>query len=77
LTREEQNLIKQLGHYMVIVHQHNMVISPWAMTAAVLMQSPQGVTVRELVREVDWVKRLASNLGAYIDWPGELYAYFT
>lgn len=69
LTQEEQDLIRMLGHHVVMVHQHNMVISPWAMVAAVLMQSQQGVTVRELVREVDWVKRLASNLGAYIDWP--------
>ena len=57
---------------MVLVHQHNMVISPWTMVAAILMQSQQDVTVRSLVHEVDWVKHLASNLGAYIDWPGEL-----
>nr|KAG5704262.1 hypothetical protein BaRGS_012550 [Batillaria attramentaria] len=69
LTQEEQDLIRLLGHHVVLVHQHNMVISPWSMVAAVLMQSQQGVTVRELIREVDWVKRLASNLGAYIDWP--------
>ncbi|KAK7103571.1 dihydroxyacetone phosphate acyltransferase-like [Littorina saxatilis] len=69
LTQEEQSLIRTLGYHMVLVHQHNMVISPWSMVAAVLMQSQQGVTVRSLVHEVDWVKRLASNLGAYIDWP--------
>lgn len=69
LTHEEQDLIKMLGHHIVLIHQHSMVISPWSMVAAILMQSQQGVTVRELIREVDWVKRLASNLGAYIDWP--------
>lgn len=69
LTGEEQNLIRELGHHMVLVHQQHMVISPWSMMAAVLVQSQQGITLRELVREVDWLKRLASNLGAYIDWP--------
>ena len=23
-----------------------------------------------LIKEVDWLKRLAHNLGAYVDWPG-------
>ena len=71
LTQEEQSLIHTLGYHMVLVHQHNMVISPWTMVAAILMQSHQDVTVRSLMHEVDWVKHLASNLGAYIDWPGE------
>lgn len=69
LTSEEQSLIRTLGHHMVLVHQHNMVISPWSMVSAVLMQTQQGMTVRALVHEVEWLKRLASNLGAYIDWP--------
>lgn len=73
LTQEEQQLIHLLGHHIVQIHQHNMVISPWVMIAAVLVQSQQGVMVKEMVREVEWVKRLASNLGAYIDWPGEIF----
>ena len=71
LTPEEQSLIQMLGYHMVLVHQHSMVVSPWTMVAAVLMQTQQGVPVKSLVHEVEWVKRLASNLGAYIDWPGE------
>ncbi|BFZ06861.1 hypothetical protein BsWGS_09899 [Bradybaena similaris] len=69
LTSQEQDLIKHLGHYIVLTHQKHMVVSPWSMMAAVLMQTQGGVSVRQLAKEVDWVKRQASNMGAYIDWP--------
>ncbi|XP_067681176.1 dihydroxyacetone phosphate acyltransferase-like [Haliotis asinina] len=69
LTTEEQRLLQRFGHSIVLRHQKHMVISPWSLISAVLMQSPSGVSVRQLVREVEWLKRQASNLGAYIDWP--------
>ncbi|XP_005103445.1 dihydroxyacetone phosphate acyltransferase [Aplysia californica] len=69
LTHQEQDIIKKLAHQMVLTHQKHMVVSPWAMMAMVLMQSQEGITLRQLAREVDWLKRQAANLGAYIDWP--------
>ncbi|KAK6997966.1 dihydroxyacetone phosphate acyltransferase [Biomphalaria glabrata] len=69
LTNQEQDLIKKLGHHMVLTHQKHMVVSPWNMMAAVLMQCQEGISVRQLAKEVEWVKRQASNMGAYIDWP--------
>ncbi|XP_059144177.1 dihydroxyacetone phosphate acyltransferase-like [Physella acuta] len=69
LTNQEQDLIKKLGHHMVLTHQKHMVVSPWSMMAAVLMQSQGGISLRQLAKEVEWVKRQASNMGAYIDWP--------
>ncbi|KAK3093246.1 hypothetical protein FSP39_013175 [Pinctada imbricata] len=47
-----------------------MVVSPWSLIAAILIQNKEGITVQQLVKEVEWMKRQASNLGAYIDWPG-------
>jgi glycerone phosphate O-acyltransferase len=39
--------------------------------AAILMQNWEtGITVKQLVKESDWLKRQAANLGAYVDWPG-------
>jgi len=70
LTGQEQDVIKKLGHQMVLTHQKHMVVQPWSLMAMVLMQGPlDGITLRQLAREVDWLKRQASNLGAYIDWP--------
>ena len=48
-----------------------MAISPWSIIASVLLQNLEGISVKQLMKEVDWLKRQASNLGAYIDWPGK------
>ena len=47
-----------------------MAISPWSIIASVLLQNLEGISMKQLLKEVDWLKRQASNLGAYIDWPG-------
>ena len=60
-----------MGHHMVLTQQKHMVVSPWSLMASVLMQSQGGVSLRQLAKEVEWVKRQASNLGAYCDWPGD------
>ncbi|KAK3576755.1 hypothetical protein CHS0354_014568 [Potamilus streckersoni] len=69
LSDQEQHLIRHLSYDMVIQQQKHMVISPFAMIAAVLLQNREGIHLRNLVREVEWLKRQSSNLGAYIDWP--------
>ena len=72
LTGEEAELTRQLAFEIIRKQQKHMVISPWALMASVLMQSREGINLRELVRETDWLKRQVVNLGAYVDWPGEL-----
>ena len=47
-----------------------MIITPWALISTVLMQNRDGIPVKDLVREVEWLKRHGSNLGFYVDWPG-------
>ena len=70
MTKEEAALTRSLAFEIVRKQQRHMVVSPWALMASVLMQSRDGVTVRQLVRETEWLKRQTVNLGAYVDWPG-------
>ena len=70
LTDDEQELTRQLAYHIVRRQQKHMVISPWALVATVLMQNRDGIPTRQLIRETEWLKRQASNLGAYVDWPG-------
>ncbi|XP_060070929.1 dihydroxyacetone phosphate acyltransferase-like [Ylistrum balloti] len=70
LSKQETDLLKSLAYDIVLLHLKHMVISPWSMTAAVMVQNKEGIPMRQLVREVEWLKRHALNLGAYIDWPG-------
>lgn len=71
LSDDENKLIQNLGYKVLLLHQEHMVISPWSLMAAVLVQNKDGIKIKQLEKEVEWIKRQATNLGAYIDWPGE------
>ena len=70
LSFQEQALLQNLSYEVTLLQLRNMAISPWSIIAAVLLQNLEGIPVKQLMKEVDWLKRQASNLGAYIDWPG-------
>lgn len=70
LSDDENKLIQSLGYNVVLLQLQHMVISPWSLMAAVLVQNKDGIQIKQLIKEVEWIKRQASNLGAYIDWPG-------
>ena len=62
--------MKNLSHHMVLRQQQHLVISPWSLMATVLVQNRDGITVKALIKEVEWLKRQCYNLGTYLDWPG-------
>ena len=64
-------LMKDLSHHMVLRQQQHLVISPWSLMATVLVQNRDGITVKDLIKEVEWLKRQCYNLGTYVDWPGK------
>ena len=70
LNQAETLLIHDLVFEVVRRHQRHVVISPWSLVATIFMQSRDGISVKQLVRESDWLKRQAQNFGAYVDWPG-------
>jgi len=70
VNRDEMNLIQDVAFDVVRQHQRHMVVSPWALMATVLIQNREGISVLQLVKETDWLKRQAQNYGAYVDWPG-------
>ncbi|XP_052769101.1 dihydroxyacetone phosphate acyltransferase-like isoform X2 [Mya arenaria] len=69
LTIQEQALVHKLSYDVTLQQIRNMAISPWSIIAAVLLQNMDGIPLKQLLKEVEWLKRQASNLGAYIDWP--------
>jgi len=73
LNKDETRLIGDLVYEVVRRHQRHMVVSPWSLIATVLMQSRDGISIKQLIRESDWLKRQAQNFGAYVDWPGSSF----
>lgn len=75
LTDDERELTKDLVFEIIRKQQRHLVISPWALIAAVLMQSREGISIKQLIKETEWLKRQAVNNGGYVDWPGKLSSY--
>ena len=72
LNKAETLLIHDLVFDVVRHHQRHMVISPWSLIATIFTQSRDGISVKQLIKESDWLKRQAQNFGAYVDWPGNV-----
>jgi len=72
LNQDETALIGHLVLEVARRHQRHMVISPWSLMASILIQCRDGISIKQLVKESDWLKRQAQNFGAYVDWPGNL-----
>eukprot|EP00058_Branchiostoma_floridae_P028049 XP_002613540.1 hypothetical protein BRAFLDRAFT_71820 [Branchiostoma floridae] len=75
-TSEEHTFVQHLAHQVILAQQKYMVISPWSLVAAVLSQHPQGLLLKKLVHEVVWLKKQAVGLGAFVNWPDELFRIF-
>ncbi|XP_041043885.1 dihydroxyacetone phosphate acyltransferase [Carcharodon carcharias] len=58
-----------VGHRMVMLQQKNMVISPWALMATVIIQNLPSLPLSDLTRQTLWLKAIAEAFGAFIDWP--------
>ncbi|XP_078069482.1 dihydroxyacetone phosphate acyltransferase isoform X2 [Mustelus asterias] len=58
-----------VGHRMVLLQQKNMVISPWALLATVIIQNLPSLPLSDLTRQTLWLKAIAETFGAFLDWP--------
>lgn len=47
-----------------------MVLRPWVLVAAILLQNPHGVEMVWLTEQTAWLRGLAQAFGAFLDWPG-------
>lgn len=74
LTNDEQKLVQKLAYLIIEVHHRHMVISPWSVITSVLMQSGEGISLAQLVKEAEWLRRQALNYGGLVDWPGDASA---
>lgn len=71
LSAAEQKFSAELAYTVQDYQLKHIYISVWVLCATLLAQKPQGYTLREFCRDVEWLKDLATNLGAKIAWPGE------
>ncbi|XP_013867428.1 dihydroxyacetone phosphate acyltransferase [Austrofundulus limnaeus] len=75
---EEQACVSWLAHLMVRIQEEGSLISPWSLMSCLLVQVPPSVLIEEgllwhqLTEKTLWLKKLALDFGAHLNWPEHL-----
>ncbi|XP_061756722.1 dihydroxyacetone phosphate acyltransferase isoform X5 [Nerophis ophidion] len=75
---EYQVWVNWLTHVMVRMQERGSFTSPWSLMACLLLQEPvsvltdSGLAWHGLAERTLWLKRLALEFGARLDWPGHV-----
>ncbi|XP_041815042.1 dihydroxyacetone phosphate acyltransferase isoform X2 [Chelmon rostratus] len=77
-TAEAQACVSWLAHLMVRIQEEGSLISPWSLMACLLLQAPtavlseEGLPWHQLTDKTLWLRKLALDFGARLNWPGQV-----
>lgn len=75
-SAEAQACVSWLAHLMVRIQEESSLISPWSLMACLLLQAPatvlskEGLPWHQLTEKTLWLRKLALDFGARLNWPG-------
>ncbi|XP_033635041.1 dihydroxyacetone phosphate acyltransferase-like [Asterias rubens] len=70
MNAQEQQFVQELCLSIQLMQQRHMVVSPWVLCAAILIQRPGYQTnIPTLCSELEWLKGVAVGLGTNVHWP--------
>ncbi|XP_066472693.1 dihydroxyacetone phosphate acyltransferase isoform X2 [Tiliqua scincoides] len=73
-SEEIQKLVSDVAYKVELLQIENMVLSPWILIAAVLLQNLPAIDFELLVEKTLWLKGLTQAFGGFLDWPDNLCA---
>ncbi|XP_075900649.1 dihydroxyacetone phosphate acyltransferase [Nelusetta ayraudi] len=75
-SAEAQACVSWLAHLVVRLQEQGSLISPWSLMSCLLLQAPsaalteEGLPWQRLAEETLWLRKLALDFGARLNWPG-------
>ncbi|XP_063958657.1 dihydroxyacetone phosphate acyltransferase-like [Lytechinus pictus] len=69
VTPEEHATIGSVAQAVQEVQRDHIIMSPWVLCAACLLQQPDSYSVRELTSQVTWLKDMVRQYRIQVDWP--------
>ncbi|XP_064197083.1 dihydroxyacetone phosphate acyltransferase isoform X1 [Anguilla rostrata] len=71
-SEDSQTFVNTTAHTVVRLQEENMVLSSWSLIATILMQNLEGIDWDSLAQQTEWLRRLALDFGANLNWPEQL-----
>lgn len=75
-SAEVQACVSWVAHLVVRLQEQGSLISPWSLMSCLLLQAPsmalteEGLPWQRLAEETLWLRGLAKDFGARLNWPG-------
>ncbi|KAM6367981.1 dihydroxyacetone phosphate acyltransferase isoform 2-T2 [Alca torda] len=73
-SEDIQEFVSDVAYKMELLQIENMVLSPWVLVAAVLLQNLPAMDFELLIEKSLWLKGLTQTFGGFIEWPDNLCA---
>ncbi|NXA38173.1 GNPAT acyltransferase, partial [Eudromia elegans] len=73
-SEDIQEFVSDVAYKMELMQIENMVLSPWVLVAAVLLQNLPAMDFELLIEKTLWLKGLTQTFGGFIEWPDNLCA---
>ncbi|NXY91389.1 GNPAT acyltransferase, partial [Alcedo cyanopectus] len=73
-SEDIQEFVSDVAYKMELLQIENMVLSPWVLVAAILLQNLPAMDFELLIEKTLWLKGLTQTFGGFIEWPDTLCA---
>ncbi|PKU47756.1 hypothetical protein llap_1956 [Limosa lapponica baueri] len=73
-SEDIQEFVSDVAYKMELLQIENMVLSPWVLVAAVLLQNLPAIDFELLIEKTLWLKGLTQTFGGFIEWPDNMCA---
>ncbi|KAJ7426323.1 Dihydroxyacetone phosphate acyltransferase [Pitangus sulphuratus] len=73
-SEDIQEFVSDVAYKMELLQIENMVLSPWVLVAALLLQNLPAMEFELLIEKTLWLKGLTQTFGGFIEWPDNLCA---
>nr|XP_021532844.1 dihydroxyacetone phosphate acyltransferase isoform X2 [Aotus nancymaae] len=68
--------VTEVAYKMQLLQIENMVLSPWTLIIAVLLQNRPSMDLDALLEKTLWLKGLTQAFGGFLIWPEDVYSCF-
>ncbi|OWK08024.1 GNPAT [Cervus elaphus hippelaphus] len=75
-SEEMHTFVTEVAYKMQLLQIQNLVLNPWPLIVAVLLQNRPSMDFDALLEKTLWLKGLTQAFGGFLTWPEDVYSCF-